>query len=320
MDTTLLVASAGGHLDELSILARAWGIDRGDHVWVTSRTHQTESMLSGHEVIWLPRIGSGETVKALRGLPTALRIQSRLRPKLVVSTGALFSTPHLAAARILRTETWFVDSATRVDGPSHTARFAQRFTNAHLFAQGTGWGDRRWRSVPTVFDAFESVRTPTRSTGIQSAVVTLGSELWPFDRAISALLQLLPGIKVTWQTGTTEVTDGGRHLTQWVPASELRSSIREADVVIAHAGVGSALVALDEGKIPVILPRQSRHGEMIDDHQVEFARWLAQKGLAVTVDPSGLQMCHLEEAARLRARHADLARDPRWAQMPRPRF
>ncbi len=320
MGSALLVASAGGHLDELAILARTWGLDRTDHVWVTSRTPQTESLLADEQVIWLPRVGSGETVKAMQALPAALRIQAKVRPEVMVTTGALFTTPHLLAARLHRTETWFVDSATRIDGPSNTAKFAQRFTRAHLFAQGPGWGNPRWLPIPSIFDTFEAAEADRVPDRIRSAVVTLGSELWPFDRAVSRLLDLLPDVDITWQTGTTEAMYRGQRLPQWVPANELRSSIREADVVIAHAGVGSALVALDEGKIPILLPRLSRHQEMIDDHQVEFGRLMAEKGLAITIDPSELERTHMVTAAALRARRTDITSDPRWTQIPRPRL
>jgi len=320
MRRALLVASAGGHFDELSIMARAWGLDKCDRVWVTSRTPQTESMLVDERVIWLPRVGSGERLKALQSLPLALRVHSLVRPDVVISTGALFSAAHLVAARIRRTETWFIDSATRVDGPSNTAKFAQRFTRARLLAQGAGWGDARWTSVPSVFESFEAVPDKRTKEEIRNVVVTLGSELWPFERAASRLLELLPDVNITWQTGTTEVIHHGTALRRWVPANELRQAIREADVVIAHAGVGSALVALDEGKIPILLPRLARHQEMIDDHQVEFAGLMADKGLAITVSPTDLQLDHLAEAAQLRARRRNIADDSRWHQMPRPRF
>ena len=139
---TMLVASPGGHLDELQILIDLLGIDASDALWVTGKTSQTESLLEGKEVAWLPRVGSGEMRKAAFGLPAAIRLHRRFRPELLVSTGALFSTPHLVAASMFGCETWFIDSATRVDGPSHTGVFARRFTRAKLFAQGTGLGRR----------------------------------------------------------------------------------------------------------------------------------------------------------------------------------
>ena len=52
----------------------------------------------------------------------------------------------------------------------------------------------------------------------------------------------------------------------------------EADLVIAHAGVGSALTALDQGRAPVLLPRLKEYGEMVDDHQLMIAAELQSRG------------------------------------------
>lgn len=299
----MLVASPGGHLDELMILVEELGVSTEKAVWVTGRNAQTESLLAGQEVVWVPRVGSGEMLKAAMGLPAAIRLHRRIRPDLLVSTGALFSTPHLLAATLHRCETWFIDSATRVHAPSSTGRFAQRFTRAQLFVQGQGWGDHAWRSVPSVFDAFEAVpRADPGDLSLDTAVVSLGTELWPFDRAVSKVIELLPQSRITWQTGVTEAWRDGRQLQQWLPAADLHRAFGEADVVITHAGVGSVLSVLAHGKIPVILPRRAMHREMVDDHQVEFAEMIAARGLAVSVDPAELSVGHLRQAAAVVAR------------------
>lgn len=300
----MLVASPGGHLDELRILIDLLGIDVSEALWVTARTTQTESLLEGKNVAWVPRVGSGEMRKAALGLPAAIKLHRRFRPDLLVSTGALFSTPHLVAATMFGCETWFIDSATRVDGPSHTGVFARRFTKAKLFAQGDGWGDDRWARVPSVFDAFEAVPKEIAFTAdqIKTAVVSLGTELWPFQRAVDRALELLPDTEIYWQTGVTDAQCDGQALQQWVPAADLRRAFGESDVVITHAGVGSALVALEGGAVPVILPRRQAHSEMIDDHQVEFADMMMRRSLAVSVDPDELTLEHILRAANLKAR------------------
>lgn len=304
MTRTLLVASAGGHLDELMIHTERLGIDRSRAVWVTSATPQTESLLCDEEVIWVPRVGSGEMAKAALGLPAAMRIHRRVRPELVVSTGALFSTPHLLAATLNRCETWFIDSATRIAAPSSTGKFVQRFTRARLYTQSEQWADARWELVPSVFDAFETypLAAAGEATPVRRATVSLGSELWPFTRAIEAVDRVLPEAEITWQVGVTEFALAGQRLTQWLPADELRAAIAGSDAVVMHAGVGSILVALQEGKVPVILPRRKHHGEMVDDHQTEIACILADRGLAISVDPDELTGEHIARAASLGVR------------------
>ena len=305
MTRTMLVASAGGHLDELLIIVEQLGIDVDDAVWVTGRVPQTESLLRDREVAWVPRVGSGEKRKAVTSLPGALRLHRRIRPELVVSTGALFSTPHLLAASLHRCETWFIDSATRIKGPSSTGQFAQRFTKAKLFVQGPGWGDPAWTPIGGVFDAFEAVpRSVAPENGFRRAVVSLGTEHWPFNRALDPLLEILAEDEVIWQAGAGagRGTHRGQPLRDFIPADELYRAFDEADVVVTHAGVGSVLSALKHGKVPVVLPRLSAYRETTDDHQLEFAELMDERGLAVHVEPSALTRADLVRAAALEAR------------------
>jgi UDP-N-acetylglucosamine transferase subunit ALG13 len=68
-------------------------------------------------------------------------------------------------------------------------------------------------------------------------------------------------------------------------------------VLIAHAGVGSVLVALTAGRRPILVPRLRAYGEAVDDHQLEFARKLVDIGLARLVeDPAGLEEALAEPA------------------------
>src|SRR5262249_33625213 len=73
---------------------------------------------------------------------------------------------------------------------------------------------------------------------------------------------------------------------------EVVELVRKARAVVSHAGVGSMLTALANGKRPIIVPRLHRFGEAVDDHQLQFARRLEAAGLVTLVqDPH-----HLEQA------------------------
>jgi UDP-N-acetylglucosamine transferase subunit ALG13 len=86
---------------------------------------------------------------------------------------------------------------------------------------------------------------------------------------------------VLWQTGSTDCTGLDIITRPQVPSSELQDAMRDADVVVAHAGTGVALAALEAGKWPVLVPRRAAFGEHVDDHQTGIARELGGRGLAV---------------------------------------
>ena len=76
----------------------------------------------------------------------------------------------------------------------------------------------------------------------------------------------------------------GVHCVSFMSFDEVANAMGQARVVVAHAGVGTVLAALNAGKRPVLVPRRREWGEAVDDHQVELAHRLAGCGLAYVVD------------------------------------
>ena len=65
--------------------------------------------------------------------------------------------------------------------------------------------------------------------------------------------------------------------------AEMLEHFNAADLVITHAGVGSILCARRAGHVPIVVPRQSRYGEHVDDHQVELVRALEERDAVIGV-------------------------------------
>ncbi|HET7689314.1 MAG TPA: glycosyltransferase [Nocardioidaceae bacterium] len=60
---------------------------------------------------------------------------------------------------------------------------------------------------------------------------------------------------------------------------ELGRLAAESDVVITHGGPGTIMDVRKQGHRPITLARNPEHGEHVDDHQMRFAAWAADKGL-----------------------------------------
>jgi UDP-N-acetylglucosamine transferase subunit ALG13 len=88
---------------------------------------------------------------------------------------------------------------------------------------------------------------------------------------------------------------------------EFIEHIRDADLLIMHAGAGAIMHAVEAGKVPVVMPRRAAFGEHVNDHQVEFAQALAEAGKVVMVNtPEDLAHAVKEAMARQKlaqARH-----------------
>lgn len=104
--------------------------------------------------------------------------------------------------------------------------------------------------------------------------VTVGSHE-PFDRLIAAtdrLSKAHPGIKFYGQ-----ITARARYFpTDFPHTAELKAedyddACQRANCLVAHAGMGSIITALEHRKPIVILPRRVHLGETRNDHQFDTA-------------------------------------------------
>jgi UDP-N-acetylglucosamine transferase subunit ALG13 len=287
-----LVANAGGHLEELWLLQSRLLSAEQKRTWVTWDSPHSRSLLDGEDCIYVDRAQPRDVMVALRNGRHAREILSRGDWSEVISTGSVMAVPFLALARARGIPCHYIESAARVSGPSLSARLLERVPGVHRYTQHEGWSDRHtWSYGGSVFDAYgPSLRPPSADPGeIQRVVVTLGSNSYGFRRLIEGLLRVLPaGADVLWQTGHTDASGLGIDAVKFLPSADLVSAMRKADLVVSHAGVGSALAAMQTGHAPLLVPRRSYRNEHVDDHQVQIARHLVSRGIAVACDADQL--------------------------------
>ncbi|HOF42031.1 MAG TPA: glycosyltransferase, partial [Candidatus Hydrogenedentes bacterium] len=112
--------------------------------------------------------------------------------------------------------------------------------------------------------------------------VTVGAQM-PFDRLIAALDHWAETSKRTdifAQIGESSFRPQHLRWTKFVNPDEFRELVETADVIVAHAGMGSVLTALELGKPIIVMPRRGALHETRNDHQVATARQLGNQGLA----------------------------------------
>lgn len=294
----LLVASGGGHLHELALLADRATPSGWRRSWLVPPGAQADDLVSSGEVHHLHDTHPRDLAAVAANTPLVYRLLRRLRPDAVVSTGAAVAVPTLGIASLLGVECHYVESGARVEGPSLTGRLLAPLPGVRCYAQWPGWEGAAWSVPGCVFDGFTAQRRNT-SGNVRRVVVTFGTQTrYGFRRAVERLRSLLPaGVDVLWQVGATDVDNLSIDARPFLSPPELRVALRAADVVVAHAGVGAALGALAEGKCPVLLPRERSHGEHVDDHQSQIADAIGRLGLAVARRVEQLTLEDLQRAA-----------------------
>jgi len=297
--TTVFAASTGGHLSQLVELAgRMDGVDT-EALWVTFDTPQSRSLLRGRRTVFIRPIQERDFLGVFLGAVSAHRILQTERVSAVVSTGSGIALSFLPYAVLRGIDAHYVESAARVGSPSLTGRILERVPRVKLYRQYPHVTTGAWRFSGSVFDGFQCHATEPRD--IRRVVVTFGSGTHGFRRLLERLTAIMPReIDVLWQTGSTPIDGLSITAQPLVSASALDEAIRDADVVIGHAGCGAALTALNAGKCPLLVPREPQYGELVDDHQVEVARWLAQQDLAIHRTPETISLGDIFAAASRR--------------------
>jgi UDP-N-acetylglucosamine transferase subunit ALG13/glycosyltransferase involved in cell wall biosynthesis len=121
--------------------------------------------------------------------------------------------------------------------------------------------------------------------------VTVGAQI-PFDRLVRAVDQ--------WAARNgrddvfAQIGEGGwqPEYIEWsakLSPIEFRERMKRADIIVAHAGMGSILSALELGKPILVMPRRGELNETRNDHQLATAqRFCASRKVTVAMDESEL--------------------------------
>jgi len=121
--------------------------------------------------------------------------------------------------------------------------------------------------------------------------VTVGSEI-AFDRMLSVVdnWAASTGEEVFAQIGPSEMQLSHVQYKQFLPPAEYQNYIKHCTAIIAHAGMGTILSAMQHCKPVVIMPRMAKYQETRNDHQVATARRLGNRaGIYVAMDEDALK-------------------------------
>lgn len=106
--------------------------------------------------------------------------------------------------------------------------------------------------------------------------VTVGTHEQQFDRLVKEVDKLKEdGIikeDVFIQIGFSTYEPKYCQWSKLISYKEMNNKIKEARIIITHGGPASFITPLQIGKIPIVVPRQEKYGEHVNDHQLEFTK------------------------------------------------
>ena len=118
--------------------------------------------------------------------------------------------------------------------------------------------------------------------------VTIGTHEQPFNRLVEYIDKLVETSKideeVVIQTGYSTYEPKHCSWQKIYPYQQMLKLVEEARIIITHGGPSSFIMPLQVGKTPIVVPRQFKFSEHVNDHQVKFAQEVAERmGTIITV-------------------------------------
>jgi len=132
--------------------------------------------------------------------------------------------------------------------------------------------------------------------------ITVGAQM-PFDRMVRTVDEWAARHgrdDVFAQIGPTDFRPRHIRFEKFLDPAAFLQKVRAASVVVAHAGMGSILTALEHSKPILVMPRRGNLMETRNDHQVATAEQFKKQGrVVVAMDENELD-AQLERIDRLR--------------------
>ncbi|MCK6552757.1 hypothetical protein L6R52_43440 [Myxococcota bacterium] len=132
--------------------------------------------------------------------------------------------------------------------------------------------------------------------------VTIGHQM-PFDRLLRIVddwAALRKRSDLFAQTGESTYVPKNFPSQPFLKPDEFRHKVQSSSAMVAHAGVGTIISALQAGKPLLVYPRLERYRETRNDHQVPTAKYFVEKGylMAAYEEQELLEKIDLIEAFR----------------------
>lgn len=106
--------------------------------------------------------------------------------------------------------------------------------------------------------------------------IPLGTQKFPFGRLINAFNSLVErGVfaedEIVMQSTVYDVEPKFKHV-GLISLDEFNHYLNESEIIVTHAGVNSIISCMNRKKAFIVVPRLSKYGEHVDDHQLEIAK------------------------------------------------
>jgi len=285
-----LACAGGGHLNEMVQLESVYS--KYEHFFYTMEVGLAKTLTKKHKV-YFTKDPVRNPFLNIFNFYQSLGVFLKEMPDVIITTGGGVSLPMCVIGKCMGRKVIYIETFSRVFKPSMMGRIVSKFADLTIIQ----WEELKKYMPKAVYGGplfnLDIKRDKSEGNGI---VVVVGTFPKSLDRLFKKLDELVAkGVikeKIVAQIGNPKYIPKNFEWIREIPFEELQQMIKNARIVVTHAGVGSILNCLELGKVCIAVARLKKHNEVIDDHQVEIAKVFGDMGLVIPV----LEIDELESA------------------------
>lgn len=115
--------------------------------------------------------------------------------------------------------------------------------------------------------------------------VAVGTQKFPMNRLLAEIDRLVAEGFLTEpvfaQTGCSDYVPEHLESEPFLSKETFEEKLDACDLLITHSGVATIMGAVKRRKPVIVMPRQARYGEHVDDHQMQIAEDFSDKNLTL---------------------------------------
>lgn len=111
--------------------------------------------------------------------------------------------------------------------------------------------------------------------------VTLGTQDKKFKRLLEAVEKLEIDEKIIVQAGSTDFESEKMEIHKFLNSKKFEQYMKEARIVITHAGVGTIISGLSMNKKMIVAPRKQEYKEHVNNHQEQILETFSKEGYII---------------------------------------
>lgn len=117
--------------------------------------------------------------------------------------------------------------------------------------------------------------------------ITVGTHEQGLDRLLVEVDKLIEekiiNDEVFAQIGYCKYIPKNYKFEKMIGYDEMDEWVKKSDIIITHGGPGSIFHPLKYGKTPIVVPRDPKYNEHVDNHQILFTKRLESEGKVIAV-------------------------------------